>query len=97
MIALRAATAALVSAPGEESTLWQMNLTEFNQYFEARALEKLPPPEPWPPVKDGPVPFERHLLNPPGAAQQMSSHGFGRAYGQFIGMLSKDSLHRLVL
>jgi hypothetical protein len=55
-------------APGEESTLWQMNLTEFNQYFEARALEELPPPEPWPPVKDGPVLFERHLLNPPGAA-----------------------------
>jgi hypothetical protein len=55
-------------APGEESTLWQLNLTEFNQYFEARSLEKLPPPEPWPPVEEGPVPFERHLLNPPGAA-----------------------------
>ena len=47
-------------APGEESSLWQMNLTEFNQYFEARALGPPPAPEPWPAVEDGPVRFERH-------------------------------------
>ncbi len=55
-------------APGDESTLWQMNLTEFNRYFEARSLEKLPPPEPWPAPAEGPLRFERHLLDPPEAS-----------------------------
>jgi hypothetical protein len=55
-------------AEGEVSSLWQMNLTEFNRYFETRAPDRLPPPEPWPAVERGPVPFDRHALDPPGAA-----------------------------
>ena len=33
-------------------------------------------------------------LNPPGAAEQMSGHGFGRADRQFVGMILKDRLNR---
>jgi hypothetical protein len=54
-------------SPGETSTLSQMDLAPFDRYFEARAPETLPPPEPWPPVADGPVRFARHAFKPPGA------------------------------
>jgi hypothetical protein len=51
--------------PGEESTLWQLDLTDFNRYFEARAPETLPAPEPWPPIEpEGKVRFVRHPWNP---------------------------------
>jgi hypothetical protein len=35
-------------AAGEQSVLWQMDISQFVRYFEARAPETLPLPEPWP-------------------------------------------------
>jgi hypothetical protein len=54
-------------APGARSSLEDMDLSPFVRYFETRAPETLPAPEPWPPVSAGPVRFRRHLLSPPGA------------------------------
>jgi hypothetical protein len=54
-------------APGEESTLWQMDLGQFVHYFESRAPESLPLPDPWPPG-DGGLRFARRAYKPPGAA-----------------------------
>jgi hypothetical protein len=51
---------------GQESSLATLDLGPFTGYFEARAPEALPLPEPWPAVEAGP--FERRLLSPPGAA-----------------------------
>jgi hypothetical protein len=53
--------------PGEESTLWQMDLSQFVRYFEARAPENLPLPDPWPPG-DGGLRVVKHAYKPPGAA-----------------------------
>jgi hypothetical protein len=52
-------------APGAESALAQLDLDPFVAYFEARAPETLPSPEPWPAPEAGR--FERRLLSPPGA------------------------------
>jgi hypothetical protein len=52
---------------GAKGSLEDTELEPFVRYFEARAPETLPAPEPWPPVVDGPVRFRRHLLSPPGA------------------------------
>ena len=52
--------------PGKESALAKLELADFVAYFEARAPETLPTPEPWPaPAASR---FERRLLSPPGAA-----------------------------
>ena len=51
---------------GHESALAQMDLEPFVRYFEARAPESLPAPEPWPAVDSGG--FERTILSPKGAA-----------------------------
>ena len=52
---------------GRESGLARLELEPFVRYFEARAPEALPAPEPWPaPVE--PLRFSRGLLSPPGAA-----------------------------
>jgi hypothetical protein len=67
-MAQRSLTGTGLTPGDEESTLWQMNLTEFNRYFEARSLDQLPSPEPWPAPAEGPVPFARHLLSPPEAS-----------------------------
>jgi len=52
--------------PGRESALATLELADFVAYFEARAPETLPAPEPWPAPEAGR--FERRLLSPPGAA-----------------------------
>ena len=52
--------------PGSESALATLDLEPFVAYFEARAPETLPSPEPWPAPDPGR--FERRLLSPPGAA-----------------------------
>ncbi len=52
----------------QQSDLDETDLQPFVRYFEARAPEELPSPEPWPPVPDGPLGFERELLSPKGAA-----------------------------
>ncbi|HSD28303.1 MAG TPA: VCBS repeat-containing protein [Vicinamibacteria bacterium] len=52
-------------APGAESALATLDLEPFFAYFEARAPETLPVPEPWPALEAGR--FERRLLSPPGA------------------------------
>ena len=52
--------------PGKESALAKLELADVVAYFEARAPETLPIPEPWPaPAASR---FERRLLSPPGAA-----------------------------
>ena len=51
--------------PGAESALATLDLDPFFAYFEARAPETLPLPEPWPPLEASR--FERRLLSPPGA------------------------------
>ena len=52
--------------PGRDSALARLELGDFVAYFEARAPETLPTPEPWPaPAASR---FERRLLSPPGAA-----------------------------
>src|SRR5512136_2923717 len=51
--------------PGEESVLWQMDLSQFVRYFEARSPVSLPLPDPWPPG-DGGLRLERQPFNPPG-------------------------------
>ena len=51
--------------PGAESALATMDLEPFFSYFEARAPETLPLPEPWPAPEAGR--FARRLLSPPGA------------------------------
>ena len=35
-----------------------------------------------------------YSLNPPGAAEQMTGHGFGRANRQFVGMIVKNLFNR---
>jgi hypothetical protein len=52
-------------APGAESGLATLDLEAFAAYFEARAPETLPLPEPWPAPERGR--FERRLLSPPRA------------------------------
>jgi hypothetical protein len=52
--------------PGRESALAGLDLGPLVGYFETRALETLPAPEPWPAPDSGR--FERRLLSPPGAA-----------------------------
>ena len=52
---------------GAEGRLEHLDLAPFRRYFEARAPETLPVPEPWPERKDPPVRFARRLLSPPGA------------------------------
>src|SRR5262245_13868436 len=49
-------------APGDNSVLWQMDISQFVRYFEARAPETLPLPEPWPQAP-GSVRFERQPWN----------------------------------
>jgi hypothetical protein len=51
--------------PGSESALATLDLEPFAAYFEARAAEALPQPDPWPAPDPGR--FERLLLSPPGA------------------------------
>jgi hypothetical protein len=51
--------------PGTTSALAQLDIEPFAAYFEARAPEALPLPEPWPPPEAGR--FERRLLSPPRA------------------------------
>jgi hypothetical protein len=51
--------------PGEESILWQMDLSQFVRYFEARSPVTLPLPDPWP-SGDGGLRLERQAFNPPG-------------------------------
>jgi hypothetical protein len=51
--------------PGQESVLWQMDLSQFVRYFEARSPVTLPLPDPWPPG-DGGLRLERQDFNPPG-------------------------------
>jgi len=51
--------------PGEESVLWQMDLSRFIRYFEARSPATLPLPDPWP-AGDGGLRLERQAFNPPG-------------------------------
>jgi len=53
-------------APEAESALAQLDLEPFVAYFEARAPETLPSPEPWPVPEAGR--FVRRLLSPPRAA-----------------------------
>jgi hypothetical protein len=53
---------------GRKSLLFQMDLAPFDRYFEARAPETLPLPEPWPAVGEGKVRFARHAFKPAGAA-----------------------------
>lgn len=52
---------------GEESVLWQLDLDGIAQWFEARAPEVLPLPDPWP-RDDGGLRFARHSFSPPGTA-----------------------------
>jgi hypothetical protein len=52
-------------APGAESALATLDLEPLATYFEARAPEVLPFPEPWPAPEAGR--FERRLLSPPRA------------------------------
>jgi hypothetical protein len=54
-------------APGEESVLWQMDTAKFVRYFESRAPEILPLPEPWPAGAEERLRFSRKPYNPPGA------------------------------
>jgi FG-GAP-like repeat len=56
-------------APGEESTLWQMDIARFVRYFEARSPETLPLPPPWPEENRGGIAFERHPFNPTSGTQ----------------------------
>jgi hypothetical protein len=48
-------------AAGDESVLWQMDISQFVRYFEARAPETLPLPEPWP-EGQGRLQFSRQPL-----------------------------------
>ncbi len=85
---------------GRESALAQMDLTPFIRYFEARAPETLPAPEPWPPVPAGGVGFSRTTLSPKGAApvpivantRFFDLHGDGR-----LEVVASDMGHGLVL
>ena len=51
--------------PGDESALATLDLGSFAAYFEARAPETLPQPEPWPAPEPGR--FDKRLLSPPAA------------------------------
>jgi len=51
--------------PGEKSLLWQLDLDAIVRWFEARAPEVLPLPEPWP-ADDGGLRFAVHAYDPPG-------------------------------
>jgi hypothetical protein len=55
-------------SPGEESTLWQIDLGPLVRWFEARSPERLTLPEPWPEAKDQRFKFVRRTWNPPNAA-----------------------------
>jgi hypothetical protein len=52
-------------SPGAKSDLAALELDPFFSYFEARAPDTLPSPEPWPSPEPGR--FERRLLSPPRA------------------------------
>ena len=52
-------------APEKESALARLDLEPLAAYFEARAPETLPFPDPWPAPEPGR--FERRLLSPPRA------------------------------
>jgi hypothetical protein len=52
---------------GEKSLLWQQDLDKIASWFESRAPETLPLPDPWP-QDDGGLRFVKHAYNPPGAA-----------------------------
>jgi hypothetical protein len=85
-------------APGAESSLAAQDLEPFVAYFEARAPETLPLPEPWATPEAGR--FERRLLSPPGAvpvpivasAQLFDLDGDGR-----LEIVACDLGHGLVL
>jgi hypothetical protein len=53
--------------PGEESLLWQLDLDKIARWYEMRAPEVLPLPEPWP-QDDGGLRFTQRALSPPAAA-----------------------------
>jgi FG-GAP-like repeat len=53
--------------PGEKSVLWQFDLDKITRWFEARAPEVLPLPQPWP-RDDGGLRFVKHAYAPSGAA-----------------------------
>jgi hypothetical protein len=55
-------------APGEDSVLWQLDTSLFVRYFESRAPEILPLPEPWPSESSGGLKTAIHTYNPPGAS-----------------------------
>ena len=55
-------------APGEESILWQMDTAKFVRYFEARAVDALPLPDPWPEAAEDKLVFARQGYSPPGAS-----------------------------
>jgi len=66
-MAQRSLTGAGVT-PGEESTLWQLDLGPIVRWFEARSPESLPLPDPWPETKQERFRFARHAWNPPNAS-----------------------------
>jgi hypothetical protein len=51
--------------PGETSILWQLDLDKIARWYEMRAPEVLPLPDPWP-QDDGGLRFVKHVYNPPG-------------------------------
>lgn len=70
---------------GEESLLWQLDLDAITRWFEARAPEALPLPDPWPAVPER-VPFVKRSFRPEGDAplpvvsnvRLVDLHGDGR-------------------
>jgi VCBS repeat protein len=55
-------------APGQTTSLWQLDLAPFIRYFEARSPVELPLPPPWP-EGDGGLRFERQPWSPDGPAK----------------------------
>jgi len=55
-------------APGEESILWQMDTAKFVRYFESRAADSLPLPDPWPDSAGERLAFSRRDYDPAGAS-----------------------------
>jgi hypothetical protein len=53
---------------GKTSGLAQTDPAPFDAYFEARAPETLPAPDPWPAPDGAPLRFEGRPMGPPGAA-----------------------------
>ena len=54
--------------PGDESQLWDMDIGPFVRYFESRAPNFLPLPDPWPAGSRGGLEIEVHPYNPPEAS-----------------------------